>query len=447
MRASRLRPARLAVLWAISALVCLVDEAAFPSHALGAVGFAALVGAAPLFAALVAAAALKLRGGALVLASLFCGLAIYLRAVAIVFKLLGSGSTPNGWLLHGVGLVVTALVIWAGYAGRSRVRRLAAIGLVLATAAATAAIADSDELSWQMSRQLDVLLGRPSAATPDVDPMRDIPPDRLWEGQPALLARSVGALRRPSARGPHVYALTVAGQGGSALFSREAKLAAHEIGARYGERSGGAVVLSNASADLLRTPLANLGTFAAAARQIGARIDPARDLTFVYLASHGSRSATLSTSLPDYAAMTPISAQSVARALREAGIRRRVVLVSACYAASWIPALADDDTIVIAAAAPDRTSFGCDDSRRLTVFGQALLDSAAVRRASLADLFAATRRRVAAWERRQGVRASDPQAYVGRNMAAVWTEAPLTSVSPAPYGNSLDRPVVSGAGR
>jgi hypothetical protein len=50
--------------------------------------------------------------------------------------------------------------------------------------------------------------------------------------------------------------------------------------------------------------------------------------------------------------------------LHDSGIKWRVIVVSACY---WADrrALRDDNTIVIMAAAPDRT-FGCEAGRDFT---------------------------------------------------------------------------------
>jgi len=118
----------------------------------------------------------------------------------------------------------------------------------------------------------------------------------------------------------------------------------------------------------------------------------------------------------------PISSNSLARALKDADVHRRIIVISACFAATWAPALANDNTIVIAAAAKDRTSFGCDDSREITVFGEAFLGSLASPTISLRDAFEQAKRKIAAEETRQDVTPSLPQAFVGRNMTALWLE-------------------------
>jgi hypothetical protein len=75
---------------------------------------------------------------------------------------------------------------------------------------------------------------------------------------------------------------------------------------------------------------------------------------------------------------------------------------------------------VITAAAKDRTSFGCDDTRRFTVFGEAFLGSLSVRNVSLHDAFEDAKRKISAEEGRENVTPSLPQVFVGRNMQALW---------------------------
>ena len=246
--------------------------------------------------------------------------------------------------------------------------------------------------------------------------------DELWQAQPQIMAQELEALRPRVAGRANVYAIAVAAQGSQRLFSREAQLALQVASARFGADYRGGVLLSNGMPDLLAHPLATQDGVAAAARGIASRIDPAQDIVIVYLASHGAPEGWIATSLPTRATFPPISAASLAAALTQTGIRRRVIIVSACFAASWIPALASDDTIVIAAAAKDRTSFGCDDSRQLTYFGEAFLTGPLARGASLHDAFETARGRVAKWEADERFQPSMPQAFVGRNLQALWTE-------------------------
>ena len=66
--------------------------------------------------------------------------------------------------------------------------------------------------------------------------------------------------------------------------------------------------------------------------------------------------------------MTP---QEVAAVLDREGIKNRVVIVSACYSGTFVPPLANDNTIVLTAADAKSTSFGCAPERDWTYFGDA----------------------------------------------------------------------------
>jgi hypothetical protein len=57
--------------------------------------------------------------------------------------------------------------------------------------------------------------------------------------------------------------------------------------------------------------------------------------------------------------------------LDEAGIKWRVVIVSACYSGGYIKTLQSPNTLVATASAADKTSFGCGNEFEFTYFGQA----------------------------------------------------------------------------
>jgi hypothetical protein len=82
---------------------------------------------------------------------------------------------------------------------------------------------------------------------------------------------------------------------------------------------------------------------------------------------------------------------------------------------------------VIAAAAADRTSFGCSNDRDLTYFGEAFYRDALPGSRSLRTAFDTATAAIAARERSEHVDASLPQAYFGGEL-----EAKLASMSPAP---------------
>ncbi len=72
--------------------------------------------------------------------------------------------------------------------------------------------------------------------------------------------------------------------------------------------------------------------------------------------------------------VNPITPRNLRKWLDEAGIRHRVVSVSACFSGSWIGPLANEDTLIMTASDADHTSYGCGKLSPLTFFGRAVYD-------------------------------------------------------------------------
>lgn len=420
----------LALLWAATALLGVVDVVVSrQGYALTVVATVFLSGICVL-GGLGAAWLLRLKGATVRLLAQLMMLELVASGVTIIMKLVTPAAwyIPMNWTLVGLYVLTVSVLIYRGYgAGRSRARRVGAIALVIGVNLVAAALVTLDGTFWLLSEKVQPLLGRQSAANTPDEPPADIAQDRLWEAQPGLLAAQREALRPAVSGRTNIYAIAVAASGTQALFAREALEALRATRAHFGQDSRGGVLLSNGAVDLLRSPLATRGNIAAAAEAIGAVADPKRDVVFLYLASHGSPTAELASDLPSYQSVQAISAASTAAALRKARLARRIVVVSACYAGTWIPALADDNTVIITASATDRTSFGCDDSRRLTVFGEAFLENLATPDLSLRDAFERAKRKIADAERAEGLTPSLPQVYVGRNMMSLWTTSGATA--------------------
>jgi hypothetical protein len=158
--------------------------------------------------------------------------------------------------------------------------------------------------------------------------------------------------------------------------------------------------------------------------EVAQKMDPERDILLLALSSHGSPDRLLAVSnagLP----LAQLSAEDLESALRDSGIKRRIIVVSACYAGGFIPPLENPDTIVIAAAAADKTSFGCSDDRDLTYFGEAFYRDALPKAASLEEAFARAKTAIAAREKQENEIPSDPQAFFGADISAVLKASPM----------------------
>jgi peptidase C13-like protein len=94
-----------------------------------------------------------------------------------------------------------------------------------------------------------------------------------------------------------------------------------------------------------------------------------------------------------------------------------VVVVSACYSGGYVEPLRDENSIVITAAAPDRTSFGCEPGRDFTYFGQAYFRDALAKTPSFIEAFEIARELVTQQETAEQLTPSQPQIAVGRAIA------------------------------
>lgn len=93
------------------------------------------------------------------------------------------------------------------------------------------------------------------------------------------------------------------------------------------------------------------------------------------------------------------------------------VILSACYAGSFIDSLKSDNRVILTAAAADRTSFGCHPLDTNTYFIDALLREPVSPTATWTQLFEGARQRIEMRERNQGIdKSSNPQIYLGQTI-------------------------------
>ena len=423
------RPGVVAGLWIVVTFLYVADQVRFPDFDNSVLVSSILyLSAIPVFAALVAARIAGLGHRALALAGtlLLVACIVELFWLSIQWALERSGIEVHaiGGMIGLAAMITSAALVFrvARRQGRSVLRVGGATLATMFVLGVTPSIGKFDEQLMSLSSQV----------APQSQGEDDLPPsidqEQLWTAQPSLVATTLDNIG-PRRAGGETYVVAVGAGGSQALFGREARVARAVLGRAFnaGQRSG---LLANDEDSLYHVPLASTTNLDALLSGLGRKLDPSRDLVVIYLTSHGSRDAELTTNLPDYSELKSISANSLAEALKHAGIRRRVIIVSACYAGSWIKPLASDDTIIITAARSDRTSFGCSNDRQLTYFGEALLKGPLATGTSLADSFVAVRKSVAGWE--GNARHSEPQAYVGRNMTVVWKARPSDTANSVP---------------
>ena len=232
--------------------------------------------------------------------------------------------------------------------------------------------------------------------------------------QAARIDGALAAIGRETSPVPRAFFLGFAGVGEQKVFAQEIGLAARVIGERYGSGAR-RLLLINDQRDLEGAPLATVTGLKYALLGLGSRMNLERDVLFLSISSHGTADPAIAVSnsqLP----LQDLTPDDLADALRESGIKWRVLIISACYAGGFIDSLKGPQTIVIAAAAADRSSFGCSNDSDLTYFGEAFYRDALPAAGSLRAAFDTAKAAIAARERREHVTPSDPQAYFGKAM-------------------------------
>ena len=101
---------------------------------------------------------------------------------------------------------------------------------------------------------------------------------------------------------------------------------------------------------------------------------------------------------------------------RTCGRRPTVVVISACFSGVFVPTLARPNRMVLTAARPDRTSFGCGQANKYPYFDDCFLQSMPNAR-DFAALATATRECVRTRERAEKLTPpSEPQLWVGAEL-------------------------------
>jgi Peptidase C13 family len=151
----------------------------------------------------------------------------------------------------------------------------------------------------------------------------------------------------------------------------------------------------------------------AAIQSAAAKMDRDRDLLVLVLTSHGSPAGI---AVQAGKRLEILSPPALARLLDGAGVRHRIVIISACYSGVFLGPLANDDSLVITAADSEHSSFGCQDKVKWTYFGDAFFNTALRHTADLRRAFDEARVIVRQRERRYHLIPSNPQIAGGKNI-------------------------------
>ena len=117
---------------------------------------------------------------------------------------------------------------------------------------------------------------------------------------------------------------------------------------------------------------------------------------------------------------------------RTCGTRPTIAVISACFSGVFVPDLSAPNRMVLTAARPDRTSFGCGESNRYPFFDECFLQSTPSAK-DFASLAGQVRVCVAEREIKEGIRPpSEPQLFIGPQLRPVLPLYAFPARAPSP---------------
>ncbi|TFY96174.1 C13 family peptidase [Ramlibacter humi] len=267
------------------------------------------------------------------------------------------------WGAWGVFLVLAAwdvlVMLWLGVQFGLRGRRLAAITFGLAALYAVG-IWQFQDRAWEAKEP-------PRSERPRLHLSQE-----TFERQQAVWQAAVKGIAPQREGTVDVYGLVFAPYAGEDVFLREAQMVAGVLEQRF-DAQGRVLRLANHATTADKLPWATPLNLKRAIAALAEKMDREHDVLVVYLTSHGGGNFHLA------AGHWPLEVESLTprelrEALDEAGVRNRVIAVSACYSGGWVGPLAGDTTLVMTAADSQHTSYGCGRKSELTFFGRAMFD-------------------------------------------------------------------------
>jgi hypothetical protein len=255
----------------------------------------------------------------------------------------------------------------------------------------------------------------PPQSQPEIAQSANPAAEEVLIKQPQLLYAAVSDLEDERPGVTDLYFVGFASYAGENVFRKDIEVARELFDSRF-DTEGRSIVLINNPQTMLDDPFATVSNLRATLSEIGDIIDPDQDVVMLYLSSHGSRDHKLSVEFPPLL-LEQLTPDELKEMLDSAGIKWRIIVVSACYSGGFIDPLKDEYTLIMTASAADRTSFGCGSESDATYFGDALFGHALRVEDSFVKAFEQAKARIAEREQAEHVSPSEPQLFVGDAMA------------------------------
>ena len=240
--------------------------------------------------------------------------------------------------------------------------------------------------------------------------------ETVYYRQQEMLDAALVELRPQTPRHTDLYFVGMAAYAGQDVFMREVLAVRRIVEQRLG-LAGRTLTLINNKLTVDDYALANRHNLARVAAGLGHVMDVNDDVAVLFVTSHGYEDSSLAVDF-ETLGLNDIHAEDIRASFDAAGIRYRIIIISACYSGGFIDRLKSPDNIVITASARDRASFGCGAQEDWTYFGQAYFADALRQTTNFVTAFDAAARAIKTREAREGKEPSQPQIWIGERIAA-----------------------------
>ena len=234
-------------------------------------------------------------------------------------------------------------------------------------------------------REFDPVLSDPDAISPASEP--------VLAAQDFMMDRALDQLADERPGVTDLYFVGFAPDARHPGFVTDVDAAQHVMDERW-NTNGRSVVLLNSPLTVAERPFATITHLRQVLLEIGDTIDADDDIVMLYLTGSSGADHTLTAVNPplELVSLSPLGLKQL---LDAAGIRWRVIVVSTCNAGTWVNALKDDDTLVIASSAADVRASDCGGGLAPSAFGQAFFTNAMRHSDDVAHAFELTRKNLA----------------------------------------------------
>ena len=207
---------------------------------------------------------------------------------------------------------------------------------------------------------------------------------------------------------------------GDPVFSREAREAGRVLANRF-DAVGRTIVLANDEGSDKAGAPGSPHSLALALARDAELMDRNEDVLVLYSTSHGIPNQGL-VYKDLQRGVGIIAPPRLAKLIDPLGFKNRLIMLQACFSGQFVPALRAPGTVIVTAAADDRSSFGCQAGNDWTLFGDALINHALRQPLPFDIQLKRATVLISTAEDKAGLQPSNPQISMGSETAG-WLSA------------------------